>query len=314
MKKHSLKPKFRVGPIPPSGNDNLVVSLPFKRSPLAIVLIAAADVAFMIPAVTTFYHAYSEWIKLDTLFGLASALFLSAWLLAWSMAPLILTLILAALLFGSETLKVRRGVVEIYMGLPGLALGVEYDVSKMRNLRIEHPAPKSGTSWRGAHLAFDYGGQTIGFGSNIDAGKLEEWTRRIETAVGGAIRKGDPLPEDTVTEQPEPFPKKAPDRQVSWPTITDQPVTLSSPSTLALIVANLAPVAGTVFFGWNLGEVMVLYWGESAIIGFYNLFKMAVINRWLMLFYGPFFLGHFGGFMAIHFLFIYSFSLVSGKN
>jgi len=78
------------------------------------------------------------------------ALFLSARLLGWSMAPLILTLILAATLFGIETLKVRRGVVGIYIGLPGLALGAEYDVSKMRNLRIEHPAPRSGTSWRAA--------------------------------------------------------------------------------------------------------------------------------------------------------------------
>jgi hypothetical protein len=64
-------------------------------------------------------------------------------------------------------------------------------------------------------------------------------------------------------------------------------------------------VAGTIFLGWNLSDVMVLYWAESAVIGFFNICKIAVIGRWLALLAGPFFLGHFGGFMAVHFLFIY---------
>jgi hypothetical protein len=51
---------------------------------------------------------------------------------------------------------------------------------------------------------------------------------------------------------------------------------------------------------------MVLYWAESAVIGFFNICKIAVIDRWMALLAGPFFLGHFGGFMAIHFLFIYT--------
>ena len=82
-------------------------------------------------------------------------------------------------------------------------------------------------------------------------------------------------------------------------------VELTSGSTLALIAANMIPVAGTLFYGWELGTVLVLYWAESAIIGFYNLLKIAVIGRWLVLLAGPFFLGHFGGFMAGHFLFLY---------
>ncbi|MFC1689622.1 DUF6498-containing protein, partial [Pseudomonadota bacterium] len=42
-------------------------------------------------------------------------------------------------------------------------------------------------------------------------------------------------------------------------------------------------------------------------IGFFNVCKIAVIGRWFALAAGPFFLGHFGGFMAVHFLFIYMF-------
>jgi len=65
------------------------------------------------------------------------------------------------------------------------------------------------------------------------------------------------------------------------------------------------PLAGVLYFGWRLEEVMVLFWAESAVVGFYTLLKMAVVGRWLAPFAGIFFVGHFGAFMAVHFLFIY---------
>jgi len=52
--------------------------------------------------------------------------------------------------------------------------------------------------------------------------------------------------------------------------------------------------------------IMLLYWAESAVIGFFNLCKIIVIGKWAALAAGPFFLGHFGGFMAVHFLFLYT--------
>jgi hypothetical protein len=65
--------------------------------------------------------------------------------------------------------------------------------------------------------------------------------------------------------------------------------------------------------GWKLAEVMVLFWAESAVIGFYTLLKMAVVGKWLAAFSGLFFVGHFGGFMAGHFLLIYE-MFVRGIN
>jgi hypothetical protein len=74
---------------------------------------------------------------------------------------------------------------------------------------------------------------------------------------------------------------------------------------LALIGANLIPVFGSLLLGWRLADVLVLYWAESAVVGFFNVCKMAVIGRWIVLFAGPFFIGHFSAFMAVHFLFLY---------
>jgi hypothetical protein len=43
----------------------------------------------------------------------------------------------------------------------------------------------------------------------------------------------------------------------------------------ALILFNLIPLAGVLFFGWNLSSIMVLYWFENVIIGFFNILKMS---------------------------------------
>jgi len=53
--------------------------------------------------------------------------------------------------------------------------------------------------------------------------------------------------------------------------------TLTQPDIL-LIAANLLPVIGVWFFGWNPKEVFIVYCFETIIIGFYNLVKMAIIT------------------------------------
>jgi len=305
MIRRGIKPGFKIGIDRPVGNDAFRRVLPFRRSWIAIAVLVVMDAIFLFPAVTAFQQAADEWSRLDTLFDLVGALFISAWLLGWSIGPLLMTAILALMLFGREVIKAHPGTVEIFIGIPFVGIAGHYDVSKMRNLRIERPAKKSGKSWRGSHLAFDYGANTVDFGSAIVEGELAGLKSGIEMASRTAIRSGDALPGEVNTKW-EPDEEKPPDMPLAEAADRGAPVTLSSPSSLALIFANLVPVAGTVFLGWQLSDVMVLYWAESAVIGFFNLCKIVVIGRWVALLAGPFFLGHFGGFMAVHFLFIYT--------
>jgi len=283
-------------------------ALPFRRSWLAIGILAIVDIFFLFPAVTTFHQAATEWDKVDDLFNLVSALFHTAWLMGWLIAPLIMTTILAVLLFGHEVIRASPGKLEIFLGLPGAGVAASYDVSKMRNLRIENPGKKSGRSWRGAHIVFDYGANTGAFGSDLDEFGLAEIEGRIEIASGTSIRHGDATaqelqqqwaPASVFSDQEDSG--SLPDERA----IEGEPVTLGSLSTIALIMANLVPLAGAAFYGWNLGHVMVLYWAESAVIGIFSVCKIVVIGRWFALLAGPFFVGHFGAFMSVHFLFIY---------
>lgn len=90
-------------------------------------------------------------------------------------------------------------------------------------------------------------------------------------------------------------------------------------SVLSIIFVNLIPIFGAVLFGWGLIDVLLLYWTESAAIGFYMLLKIAVF-MWkadpdtqkmglmgkitAIIFMLAFFTIHFGGFMFGHLLFI----------
>jgi len=305
MIRKGLRPGFRLGFRLSNEKAGYQRVWQFRRSWIAIGVVAVMDVIFLIPAVTTFSQASSEWSRFDSLFDLVAALFLSAWLLGWSVAPLLLTGILVLMLFGRETLEALPGKVELGLGLPLLRLVAVYDVAHMRNLRIEEPPKKSGKSWRGQHFVFDYGANQGSFGSDVQSDEMNEVKNGIHMASGQFIRRGKALPGEI-----EGLRNTEDDSEEIAPVIDatigqGKPLTLSSPSSLALIIANLVPVAGAVFLGWKLSDVMVLYWAESAIIGFFNVCKIAVIGRWFALAAGPFFLGHFGGFMAVHFLFIY---------
>lgn len=75
----------------------------------------------------------------------------------------------------------------------------------------------------------------------------------------------------------------------------------------SLVVANAAPLFGVLLWGWDVGDIMLLFWAESAIIGLFSIIKLALAARWGALFLVPFFTVHFGIFMSVHFVFLYVF-------
>jgi hypothetical protein len=95
---------------------------------------------------------------------------------------------------------------------------------------------------------------------------------------------------------------------------------LIHPSTLILIAANLVPLLGIAFWHWDAFLLLVLYWLETAIIGFWTIMSIAVAPRTTLgksarqtsrLFLVPFFIVHSGIFMGVHFLFLWT--LFSGN-
>jgi len=84
-------------------------------------------------------------------------------------------------------------------------------------------------------------------------------------------------------------------------------------SIVALTVANLIPLFGVIFLGWDAAAIVLLYWIENLIIGFFNILRMILVKvessgkQIQKLFLIPFFCVHFGGFCAVHGFFLLTF-------
>lgn len=85
--------------------------------------------------------------------------------------------------------------------------------------------------------------------------------------------------------------------------------TLSKPSVWALIIANLYPVIGVIFFDWQTYPLLLFFWTENLVIGFYTVLKMLVASGEnakpaAKLFTVPFFCFHYGIFTLVHGVFV----------
>ena len=55
--------------------------------------------------------------------------------------------------------------------------------------------------------------------------------------------------------------------------------TLTYPSVFILILANSLPLLGILFFSWDVFSILLLYWLETIVIGFFNVLKMLAIGK-----------------------------------
>ena len=81
-----------------------------------------------------------------------------------------------------------------------------------------------------------------------------------------------------------------------------------------LVLANLVPLAGVVWWGWDAFVLLCLYWLETAIIGFWTILRVMTLSQAsgpggrsiaAALALGGFFTVHAGLFMTIHMVFLW---------
>ena len=64
-----------------------------------------------------------------------------------------------------------------------------------------------------------------------------------------------------VTAANEPCPKRSPLQRLRA-------------SSLVLLTVNLMPLLGVLAWNWNVTPIMIFYWSENLVVGFYNVLKM----------------------------------------
>lgn len=86
-------------------------------------------------------------------------------------------------------------------------------------------------------------------------------------------------------------------------------LSLTRPNSLAIVLmmlGNLIPLVGVIWWGWTVASVLVLYWVETVIIGLMNVPRiMATKDGFgIKVFISLFFMVHFGGFCWGHAFFL----------
>lgn len=71
---------------------------------------------------------------------------------------------------------------------------------------------------------------------------------------------------------------------------------------LGLIVANLLPLAGILFWGWHTAELLFCFWVESLVVGIFTMLKLSKYPEGA--FFMMFFPLHYGIFMLVHLIFL----------
>jgi hypothetical protein len=83
-------------------------------------------------------------------------------------------------------------------------------------------------------------------------------------------------------------------------------------SAWVLLAANLVPLAGVLFWNWNVFALIVLFWMENVIVGVFFVLRMLLADprdpalwagKLLMI---PFFCFHYGLFTVVHGTFVFS--------
>jgi Family of unknown function (DUF6498) len=271
---------------------SIPIELP-KRRMWPIGLLFAAFFAIF-AAVEGVMIAKASLHSVRGVFDLMMFLFDVFWIVGWSLGVLILGALAALFLLYGESARLQGPHLVHVPRLGPLKIVCRYELARIHNLRAED-AKTAGT----ARVRFNYEGLAKGttLGDRMPREEAEALVERLHSAGARTelVEEAIPPPMPGKPLQAAPMPSHPVPREEGM-----------SASTLALIAVNLLPLAGVLVFGWDLAAVMVLYWSESAVIGVYTVLKMCVVGKLGALFAVPFFLGHFGAFMAAHFAFVYA--------
>lgn len=78
-------------------------------------------------------------------------------------------------------------------------------------------------------------------------------------------------------------------------------------TTLTLLAINVATIVIALLFEWSLLHLVITFWFQSVIIGYFNYKKLKSLERGtgpMSSFFSKFFLMHYGGFHAVYALFL----------
>jgi len=121
--------------------------------------------------------------EIKSVFDLTFILFQGFWVLGWSVGVVILGALTVLFLFYEESARLRDGHLIHTPRLGPLRISVEYQLAKIRNLRLERAGGHAG---QGVQIRFDYGGGSNSLGNVMPRPEAETLIALIREATSRA--------------------------------------------------------------------------------------------------------------------------------
>jgi len=287
-----------VGPLPSRPGVDYKKIMLFGRSWLAIGCVGAFLLVFGAIELSVINQVVKAWQDTDELFGLVVAIFTVCWLIGWSIGVIFLLIVFLVISLGHGVLLVGQGRVEVLLGIPGFGLVIRQEASEITTIELVDPDPKSVFPKEGKQLLISdaSSNKTSPIGSNMRLADLMAVRAAVDRNKGIDAKLD---PEDQIIQ-----PRKL---EAASNVVADKllETDTQSSSIVVLVIANLVPLIGALMFGWELSEIMVLYWAETGVILLYQIAKHFVMSPVLGVLASIFSLASVGAFMAMHLLFVW---------
>jgi hypothetical protein len=129
---------------------------------------------------------FAVWLSFWTIAGISAAhnlqrhfsLFLCVWLVGWTFGELAVTYAILYAIGGREVVQANSDTLTVRTEIFRLGLAKSYRVHEMRNLRFQ-PEAGAAKGRRASRIAFDYGANTVSFGSDLDEAEATMLISRI---------------------------------------------------------------------------------------------------------------------------------------
>ena len=306
--------KFHFGPTSAESEVDYKLVSPFVRSLTMQLLVGAFLIPFVWVEVHMLQTTIQDWQGIESLSDIVGALFSSAWVLGWSLGVIPFCFVYLLMWFGQQTVLVHSGRVDTIVGLPWLAARLSIRASDVAEVKLIDAQKSSVFEKSGQQLQLVTldGHENSAFGCNHS----ESDRNRLHQAImANASVKTDLASQAEIKSSAQTQGNLTPKRSSKnhAKKLLKQRIDWQSKPVWILVIANLIPLLGTLFLDWDLGSIMVIYWAETAILALYSITNNFKRFGLLGAFPSLLTLSHAGGFMAIHFLFIWTLFVNNGN-
>jgi len=170
-------------------------------------------------------------------------------------------------LYAREVVLINNGILEISYGLTLLRVGFRAPVSEVRFIELRHFKNEFSAAKRYQEFLISLDDKVKSLSINNEF--TEQDLRQLQSALTNSKQVVDELASQSLRTPVSNEPDKALSNALGMET---------NSSVWAMLFANCIPLFGAHFLGWQLAEIMLIYWAETLVLFLYQSIRNFVVS------------------------------------